>query len=153
MGMVDYKWDDPVEKEKVERGLITTSLVPDADAFKKILSGDNVFDKDARYMVWMAPAQYAFDSEGKEGVEGPLEAIQGAVDLHLDGGWDWLVWDRVQQVGFSIDSNSYIYAPLEKWAEKYYGIESLPKKSTEYLQSVRKTVEAILEDRVRRGTL
>lgn len=151
--MTEYQWDDLEEKKKVERALVTSSLIADADAFRRILVGDNLCAKETRYMVWMAPCQYAFDSEGKEGVEGPLEAIQGALDLHLDGGWDWLVWDRHQKVGFSIDSNTYIYAPLESWAEEHFGIASFPKKSTAYLQRIRNSVEAILRDREERGAL
>lgn len=151
--MTEYKWEDLEEKEKVERALVTTSLIPDTDAFKKILAGDNAFDKDTRYLVWMAPCRFSFDPEGEEGVEGPLEAIQSAVDLHLDGGWDWLVWDRRQGVGFSIDSNTYIYAPLEKWAEKYYGIDALPRRSTEYLRKIVEAAQDVLRHRESTGAL
>ena len=79
---------------------------------------DLVVDDDTRYLVWMAPAQFAFDKENEVGVRGPLEAIQSALELHLDGGWDWLVWDRAQRVGFRVEANPFIYEPLAALIDK-----------------------------------
>lgn len=120
-----YEWTSEEEKQIVQRKLETECIISDPDVFLSMLKGEEIIDKDTRYLVWMAPARFLFDPKNDDGVSGPLEAIQGALDLHLDGGWDWLVWDVRQKVGFSIDTNSYIYEPLEAWAEKRMVLDSM----------------------------
>ena len=145
--MPDYKWEDEEERATVERELYTSDLVVSREEFDKRLMGEDIVGKDTRYLIWCSPARMPFDLTNEMGAAGPLEAIQAALDLHCDGGWDWLVWDRKQNVGFDIDSNTYIYAPMNKWAEEYFGLGSLVKTSSERLREFINKATEVLKQR------
>lgn len=151
-----YQWQDENEKDAVERSLILQSLLSNKENFENRIKGKDIKFESAtnpRYIVWVHPVGVMFDPSGEDGVHGPLEAIQWALDLHLDGGWDWLVWDRVQNIGFHVEPNGYIYAPLEAWAEERHGVTSFSQKSTQDLRKIVDAAQAVLRDRESRGTL
>jgi hypothetical protein len=152
-----YQWESESEKEEVTRSLATRGLIPSYEEFKKTVQGYHIKLEtytQPRYIVWPYPVAVPFNRDSPdEGVQGPLEAIQWALDIHLDGGWDWLVWDRQQKIGFHIDSNSYIYAPLDAWAEERFGIASFPKRSSEQLKKIVDAAQAVLNGRESRGML
>ncbi len=154
--MPEYKWEDEKEKEAVLRKMQTECIVPTREEFQKKLVGNlsplNLKD-DARYRVWTMSSEYPFDLKNEEGVSGPLEAVQSAVDLHVDGGWNWLVWDLQQQVGFRIDANTYIYAPMEAHFAEHYSPKNFEKRSTADLREILERAQAVLDARKEHGVL
>lgn len=151
--MFDYEWEDEKEKELVLRKLQTDSIISSKDEFRTILTGDMILDGDTRYRVWAMPAGYPFDLKNENGVPGPLEAIQGAVELHVDGGWNWLVWDLKKQVGFAIESNTYIYAPLEAHYAERYSPKNFHKRSSAELREIAEAARGVLAARKKHGVL
>lgn len=147
MSNSNYEWEDQNEKEMVMQQLCTTDILTNRTNFDGRLMGKDIVDDDTRYLVWSLPARVSFDPKNEEGAKGPLEAIQMALELHIDGGWHWLVWDTKQNVGFRIESNSYIYAPFERWAHESYGPPGFARKSTEYLREVIEAAQAVLKER------
>ena len=145
--MPEYEWEDEYEKGVVLRKMQTECIVSSHDRFTKILMGKGIIDVDTRYVVWAAPSRYSFDANDGEGVSGPLEAIQAAIELHVNGGWDWLVWDQKADVGFSIDANTYIYAPMEAHFAERYSPENFDKRSTEDLRTIIYAAQSVIKQR------
>ena len=151
--MSNYKWENEDEKELVLRKMQTEYIVTTRDKFLKILTGDMILDGDTRYRVWAMPSGYQFDPKSEDGVPGPLEAIQGAIELHVDGGWNWLVWDLQKQIGFTIEANSYIYAPLEAHYAEHYSPKNFHKRSTVDLREIAEAARGVLAARKEHGAL
>ncbi len=144
---MSYEWEDQNEKDDATRDLYTSDIVKNRERFEEILLGKRDTSDDTRYLVWCSPARFDHDPKNEMGAAGPFEAIQGALDLHCDGGWDWLVWDLKQDVGFSIESNTYIYAPMNEWAEQYFGLGSLEKTSSKRLHEFIEKATTVLKQR------
>ncbi len=143
-----YEWGDGDEKEAVERSLFMDSLIPNRQDFDQQLKYlDDHATEDIRYVVYMSPGIYGYDPKNKTGAAGPLEAIQAVLGGQVDGGWNWYVWDRKQGVGFEIESNSYIYAPLDAWAESNFGPKGFQGRSTQYLREVIDAAQSVLKER------
>ena len=154
--MSEYKWEDEKEKEAVLRKIQTECIIPTKELFQKKLVGNLSLaglKDDTRYRVWSTPSTYPFDLKDEEGVSGPLEAVQAAVELHVVGGWDWLVWDLQQQVGFSIEANSYIYAPMEAHFAERYSPKNFGKRSSEDLKAIIDAAQSVLAERKSRGEI
>lgn len=143
---MSYEWEDKEEKERATKDLFTTSIIRREEFDKRLLGRDYIAD-DTRYLIWSSPCRMLLDDKDEMGVSGPFEAIQGALDLHCDGGWSWLVWDVKQEIGFDVESNTYIYAPMNRWAEEFFGLGSLEKNSSARLHQFIEKATTVLKER------
>jgi len=151
---IRYEWPDLKEKEVVLRDLYLKGIINSRSLFEAgLFHLEKNAGKDIRYIVYMSPGIYSHDDKNEEGVAGPLEAIQSAIEAQVDGGFRWYVWDKKQECGFSIDANTYIYAPLDAWAQHHYGPASFSKRSTKDLREIVQAATEVLNDREKRGVL
>ena len=143
-----YEWDKEDERIAVERDLYTKDIIPSRKQFDEIMGKmEEGAHDDVRYVVFMNPCIYTFDPKNDSGAAGPIEAIQACIEGHLDGGWNWYVWDRKQKVGFEIESNSFIYAPIDAWAKRQFGPASFQEQSSQYLREVIDAATSVLKGR------
>ncbi len=147
MSNSNYEWEDQKEKEMVMQQLCTTNILSSRQNFENRVLGKDIDDDDKRYLVWPVPVSASFDPKNEDGAKGPLEAIQMALELHVDDGWDWLVWDTKQNVGFGIESNTYIYAPVARHYQKHSGPPGFRDRSSQYLREVIDAASAVLKER------
>lgn len=69
-----------------------------------------------RFIVCPSPGQFHLDLNNEIGAASPIDAIHHYIDLFICG-YTFYVWDQVSKRAFCIDSNEYIYQPLDEFVE------------------------------------
>lgn len=100
------EWKDEDERERAYENLFRNALRFPGQ-FEK-LATEGFSENKERWVVARVAVTY---SDGFATT--PLQAVRNAIELELDGGWNWAVWDREAKVGYLVRPNTFIYEPVE----------------------------------------
>ena len=106
----EEKWDDEDERQVAYENMFASASPGDSEFLRAVAK-----DSSGAYCRWVVNRMVC--SYGLNFASTPMQAVRNAVELGVEG-WAWHVYDKVSQTSYRIESNSYIYQPLENMVKE-----------------------------------